>query len=206
MHLPADVGGGFERHLPGARPGPARAGVAEAICEEIEGRHRRRARAARHRRRRRWFVKTTAACVRSSSAAPRIRDWTTASTWCLKMGRLRMHEHCGVGVVLARRPVPRSVRGIIMAAAVPHGDGAVTPDVLLAAAGGPTPATAGSGDVLLGIIGASGAGVCPRCRAVLAIAAHVHGRAASPRPGPGPGGGRPARPGGCVPVRVGGEG
>jgi NAD(P)H-hydrate repair Nnr-like enzyme with NAD(P)H-hydrate dehydratase domain len=59
------------------------------------------------------------------------------------------------------------------AAASPSG-----PDVLLADAGGPALATAGSGDVLSGIIGA----FCARGLAAVdaaALAAHVHGRAAS---------------------------
>ena len=51
------------------------------------------------------------------------------------------------------------------------------PDVLLAAAGGPELATAGSGDVLSGIIGAFLARGLPAPEAA-ALAAHVHGRAA----------------------------
>ena len=52
------------------------------------------------------------------------------------------------------------------------------PDVLLAAAGVPALATAGSGDVLSGLIGAFLARGVPAHRAA-ALAAHVHGRAAS---------------------------
>ena len=62
-------------------------------------------------------------------------------------------------------------------------DGA-TPDVLLAAAGGPALATAGSGDVLSGVIGAFLArGLAPLEAA--AVGAHVHGRAASLGPSQG---------------------
>jgi ADP-dependent NAD(P)H-hydrate dehydratase / NAD(P)H-hydrate epimerase len=53
----------------------------------------------------------------------------------------------------------------------------VTPDVLLSDAGGPALATAGSGDVLSGIIGAFLARGVPALQAA-ALAAHVHGRAA----------------------------
>jgi hydroxyethylthiazole kinase-like uncharacterized protein yjeF len=52
------------------------------------------------------------------------------------------------------------------------------PDVLLASAGVPALATAGTGDVLSGIIGAFLARGVPAQRAA-ALAAHVHGRAAS---------------------------
>jgi hydroxyethylthiazole kinase-like uncharacterized protein yjeF len=58
------------------------------------------------------------------------------------------------------------------------------PDVLLADAGGPALATAGSGDVLSGVIGAflaRGVGA----HEAAALAAHVHGRAASLGPGEG---------------------
>ena len=56
--------------------------------------------------------------------------------------------------------------------------------MLLAAAGGPALATAGSGDVLSGIIGAFCArGLAPFEAA--ALAAHVHGRAASLGPAQG---------------------
>jgi NAD(P)H-hydrate epimerase len=60
----------------------------------------------------------------------------------------------------------------------------VTPDVLLSAAGGPALATAGTGDVLSGIIGA----FCARGLEALeaaALAAHVHGRAAARGPAQG---------------------
>jgi NAD(P)H-hydrate epimerase len=56
--------------------------------------------------------------------------------------------------------------------------GGVVPDVLLSAAGVPALATAGSGDVLSGIIGAFCARGEPAQRAA-ALAAHVHGWAAS---------------------------
>ncbi len=62
--------------------------------------------------------------------------------------------------------------------------GGPVPDVLLAAAGGPALATAGSGDVLSGVIGAFCArGLAPFEAA--ALAAHVHGRAASLGPAQG---------------------
>ncbi len=62
---------------------------------------------------------------------------------------------------------------------VAHPDGAqVTPDVLLSDAGGPALATAGSGDVLSGVIGAFLARGVPAHEAT-ALAAHVHGRAGS---------------------------
>jgi ADP-dependent NAD(P)H-hydrate dehydratase / NAD(P)H-hydrate epimerase len=64
------------------------------------------------------------------------------------------------------------------------GSARAAPDVLLAAAGGPALATAGSGDVLSGIIGA----FCARGLGPLeaaALAAHVHGRAASLGPSQG---------------------
>jgi ADP-dependent NAD(P)H-hydrate dehydratase / NAD(P)H-hydrate epimerase len=59
-----------------------------------------------------------------------------------------------------------------------------TPDVLLAAAGGPALATAGSGDVLSGIIGAFLARGLPPLEAA-ALGAHVHGRAAALGPAEG---------------------
>jgi NAD(P)H-hydrate epimerase len=73
------------------------------------------------------------------------------------------------------------LKGPLTAVAAPD---AATPDVLLAAAGGPALATAGTGDVLSGIIGA----FCARGLAPLqaaALAAHVHGRAASLGPSQG---------------------
>ena len=67
------------------------------------------------------------------------------------------------------------LKGPLTAVARPDGGG---PDVLLSDAGGPALATAGSGDVLGGIIGAFLArGV--KAHAAAALAAHVHGRAAS---------------------------
>jgi ADP-dependent NAD(P)H-hydrate dehydratase / NAD(P)H-hydrate epimerase len=58
------------------------------------------------------------------------------------------------------------------------------PDVLLADAGGPSLATAGTGDVLSGVIGAFCARGLPAFEAA-AVAAHVHGRAASLGPAQG---------------------
>jgi NAD(P)H-hydrate repair Nnr-like enzyme with NAD(P)H-hydrate dehydratase domain len=67
------------------------------------------------------------------------------------------------------------LKGPLTAVASP---GEAAPDVLLAAAGGPALATAGSGDVLSGIIGAFLARGLPPLEAA-ALAAHVHGRAAA---------------------------
>jgi ADP-dependent NAD(P)H-hydrate dehydratase / NAD(P)H-hydrate epimerase len=67
------------------------------------------------------------------------------------------------------------LKGPLTAVASPGG---MVPDVLLSAAGVPALATAGSGDVLSGIIGAFCARGEPAHRAA-ALAAHVHGRAAS---------------------------
>ncbi len=67
------------------------------------------------------------------------------------------------------------LKGSLTAVAAPD---AGSPDVLLAAAGVPALATAGSGDVLSGVIGA----FCARGMDALeaaALGAHVHGRAAS---------------------------
>ncbi len=75
------------------------------------------------------------------------------------------------------------LKGPLTAVADPSGSVA-TPDVLLAAAGGPALATAGSGDVLSGIIGAFCARGLPALQAA-ALAAHVHGRAASLGPSEG---------------------
>jgi NAD(P)H-hydrate epimerase len=75
------------------------------------------------------------------------------------------------------------LKGSFTAVASPEGSD-VTPDVLLSAAGGPALATAGTGDVLSGIIGA----FCARGLGALdaaALAAHVHGRAAARGPGRG---------------------
>ena len=69
------------------------------------------------------------------------------------------------------------LKGPLTAVADPAGAASV-PDVLLSAAGSPALATAGSGDVLSGIIGA----FCARGLGALeaaALGAHVHGRAAS---------------------------
>lgn len=68
------------------------------------------------------------------------------------------------------------LKGPLTAVAAP--DGSAVPDVLLAGAGIPALATAGSGDVLSGIIGAFCARGLPAHEAA-ALAAHVHGRAAS---------------------------
>ena len=78
-------------------------------------------------------------------------------------------------VVLLKGPLTAVAR------ARTDGDG---PDVLLADAGGPALATAGSGDVLSGIIGAflaRGVGA----HEAAALGAHVHGRAGSLGPGEG---------------------
>ncbi len=95
------------------------------------------------------------------------------------------------------------LKGPLTAVADPlAASGTPGPDVLLAAAGRPSLATAGSGDVLSGIIGA----FCAR-----GLAAPVGGRAGGPRARPGgrtgarrrTGGGRPPRPAGPAVVRVG---
>ena len=67
------------------------------------------------------------------------------------------------------------LKGSLTAVAGPDGG---APDVLLSGAGGPALATAGSGDVLSGIIGAFCARGLPPLEAA-ALAAHVHGRAAA---------------------------
>ena len=73
------------------------------------------------------------------------------------------------------------LKGPLTAVASPD---ATAPDVMLAAAGGPALATAGSGDVLSGVIGAFCARGLPPLYAA-ALAAHVHGRAASLGPSQG---------------------
>jgi hydroxyethylthiazole kinase-like uncharacterized protein yjeF len=73
------------------------------------------------------------------------------------------------------------LKGPLTAVAAPGTD---APDVLLAAAGGPALATAGSGDVLSGIIGAFCARGLPPLQAA-GLAAHVHGRAAALGPSQG---------------------
>ena len=67
------------------------------------------------------------------------------------------------------------LKGALTAVATPEGG---APDVLLSAAGVPALATAGSGDVLSGIIGAFCARGVPPHQAA-ALGAHVHGRAAA---------------------------
>ena len=72
------------------------------------------------------------------------------------------------------------LKGSLTAVASPEARG-TTPDVLLSASGGPALATAGTGDVLSGIIGA----FCSRGLGALeaaALGAHVHGRAAAQGP------------------------
>ncbi len=67
------------------------------------------------------------------------------------------------------------LKGALTAVAAPQGE---LPDVLLASAGGPVLATAGTGDVLSGVIGAFLARGVPAHQAA-ALGAHVHGRAAA---------------------------
>ena len=69
------------------------------------------------------------------------------------------------------------LKGSFTAVAAPSPDDAV-PDVLLSGAGSPRLATAGTGDVLSGIIGAFCARGLPALEAA-ALGAHVHGRAAA---------------------------
>ena len=73
------------------------------------------------------------------------------------------------------------LKGPLTAVAAP---GDAVPDVLLADAGGPALATAGSGDVLSGVIGAFCARGLPPHQAA-ALGAHVHGRAAALGPAQG---------------------
>jgi NAD(P)H-hydrate epimerase len=71
------------------------------------------------------------------------------------------------------------LKGSFTAVAAPlAGDTDTAPDVLVSAAGGPRLATAGTGDVLSGIIGAFCAQGLPALEAA-ALGAHVHGRAAA---------------------------
>lgn len=70
------------------------------------------------------------------------------------------------------------VKGALTAVAAPDD---LDPDVLLSAAGVPALATAGTGDVLAGVIGAFLARGVP-AHAAAALAAHVHGRAAARGP------------------------
>jgi NAD(P)H-hydrate repair Nnr-like enzyme with NAD(P)H-hydrate dehydratase domain len=72
------------------------------------------------------------------------------------------------------------LKGPLTAVAAPR-DGSpdvLSPDVLLSSAGVPALATAGTGDVLSGVIGAFLARGVPAHQAA-ALAAHVHGRAAA---------------------------
>jgi NAD(P)H-hydrate epimerase len=73
------------------------------------------------------------------------------------------------------------LKGPLTAVATPGG---ATPDVLLAAAGVPALATAGTGDVLSGVIGAFLARGLPAPQAA-ALGAHVHGRAGAAGPAEG---------------------
>jgi NAD(P)H-hydrate epimerase len=75
----------------------------------------------------------------------------------------------------ARLGVIVLLKGPLTAVAAP---GSVLPDVLLSSAGVPALATAGTGDVLSGVIGAFLARGVP-AHVAAALAAHVHGRAAS---------------------------
>ena len=70
------------------------------------------------------------------------------------------------------------VKGSLTVVAVPENQGFARPTVLMAAAGTPALATAGTGDVLSGIIGAFVARGADAPRAA-ALAAHVHGAAAT---------------------------
>jgi NAD(P)H-hydrate epimerase len=76
------------------------------------------------------------------------------------------------------------LKGPLTTVAAPGGRRGSAPDVLLAAEGRPSLATAGSGDVLSGVIGAFCARGVPAHEAA-ALAAHVHGRAASLGPAEG---------------------
>jgi NAD(P)H-hydrate epimerase len=86
-------------------------------------------------------------------------------------------------IVLLKGPLtavasPSSAAGAASGSASGSGSGSGgEPDVLLAAAGTPALATAGTGDVLSGLIAAFVARGLPPARAA-ALAAHVHGRAA----------------------------
>ena len=86
-------------------------------------------------------------------------------------------------IAAARRLSERSgavvlVKGSLTAVAAPPSGGGDPGRVLLAAAGSPRLATAGTGDVLSGVIGALLARGVPAPEAA-ALGAHVHGRAAS---------------------------
>jgi len=90
-------------------------------------------------------------------------------------------------VAAARRLAERTgavvlLKGSLTAVAAPGPDGA--PAVLLAGAGSSRLATAGTGDVLSGVIGALAARGVPAAWAA-ALAAHVHGRAAGEGPAEG---------------------
>ena len=156
------------------------------------GRHRRRAGPARDRRRRpdRARGRCRGAHARSTSGAPRASSRPTTASTPGSPGRPRartgsprragLAEATGAVVLL---------KGPLTAVAAPGRRGA--PDVLLGGAGGPALATAGSGDVLSGIIGAFCARGLPPLDAA-ALAAHVHGRAAAARAARGPRRRRPA--------------
>ncbi|HVX22508.1 MAG TPA: NAD(P)H-hydrate dehydratase [Acidimicrobiales bacterium] len=92
-------------------------------------------------------------------------------------------------VAAARRLADRTgavvlLKGSLTAVASPGDAGDGSGQVLLAAAGSPRLATAGTGDVLSGIIGALLARGVPAAAAA-ALAAHVHGRAADRGPAEG---------------------
>ena len=95
--------------------------------------------------------------------------------------RLAGHDPGADRVAAARRLADSTgavvlVKGSPTAVAAPGGEGSSGPSVLLAAAGTPALATAGTGDVLSGIIGAFLARGLDAPRAA-ALAAHVHGAA-----------------------------
>ena len=189
MHLP---GRGVGRGLPGgqrqvqgggARP---RARDRRGHRRGDQGRHRRRAGSAGDRRRRaalRWAARRRRASSSTSAAAPSILT-PHDGEYARINGSAPGDDRLASARALARATgAVVLLKGSLTAVASP--DGTVgAPDVLLAAAGGPSLATAGSGDVLSGIIGAFCARGLPAFEAA-AMAAHVHGRAASLGPAQG---------------------